>query len=199
MARSVRCVTFVARRRVDGDGPARARLGDHGLVTTGDERSAEVAFSVAEVRTARLLVTAQLVLLGLIALLPGGWGWPVPRWLVGLGVVGVLVGLVIMVIGGTALGRGLTVVPIPNEHAQLRTGGLYRVVRHPIYTGLLLAAGSYAVASGSGWRALAFVGLVVLLTLKARWEETRLARRFVAYPAYAARTPRFVPGWRRRR
>ncbi|MDO8106353.1 isoprenylcysteine carboxylmethyltransferase family protein [Isoptericola sp. b441] len=152
--------------------------------------------SAGEVRTARLLVAAQFVLLGLIAVLPGGWGWPVPAWLRWSALAGVVAGLVVMLLAGTALGRGLTAVPIPNRHAVLRTGGLYRVVRHPIYTGLLLAAGSWTVGSGSGWRALAFVALVVLLSVKARWEEERLARRFAAYPDYASRTPRFVPGWR---
>jgi protein-S-isoprenylcysteine O-methyltransferase Ste14 len=168
-------------------------------VTTSDQGSGGAEFSAVEVRTARLLVTAQFVLLGLIVVPPGGWGWPVPTWLRVLGLLGVLAGLAVMLLGGTALGRGLTAVPIPNEHAQLRTGGLYRAVRHPIYTGLLLASGAFVVASGSGWRALAFGGLVALLSVKARWEEARLARRFAAYPEYAARTPRFVPGWRRRR
>lgn len=155
--------------------------------------------SAGEVRTARLLVAAQFVLLGLIALLPGGWGWLVPAWLRALAIAGVLAGAALMLLAGTALGRGLTAVPIPNRHAVLRTGGLYRVVRHPIYTGLLLAAGSWTVASGSGWRALAFAALLALITVKARWEEERLARRFAAYPDYASRTPRFVPGWRPRR
>jgi protein-S-isoprenylcysteine O-methyltransferase Ste14 len=187
----------------------RVRLGHHDRVSTsgqeGDGDSSgrpdggfSVVFSDGEMRTAQLLVTAQFVLLGLIALLPGGWGWPVPVWLRWLGVAGAVAGVAIMLLGGTALGRGLTAVPIPNRHAVLRTGGLYRVVRHPIYTGLLLTAGSFTAASGNGWRALAFLALVALLTVKARWEEARLARRFAAYPAYAARTPRFVPGWRPR-
>lgn len=165
---------------------------------TTDDDSADVGFSAVEVRTARLLVAGQFALLAVIAVLPGGPRWPVPGWLFGLGAVGVLLGAVVMVLAGTALGRGLSAVPIPNEHAELRTGGLYRVVRHPIYAGLLLAVGSFVVATGGGWRAVAYVLLVVLLTVKARWEEVRLARRFAAYPAYAARTPRFVPGWRGR-
>ncbi|WP_159807288.1 methyltransferase family protein [Cellulomonas citrea] len=162
-------------------------------MTTGDEGHA--TSPRAEVRTARLLVAAQFVLLALVALLPGGAGWPVPWWLRVVAWAGVLGGVVLMLVAGTALGRGLTAVPIPNGHAELRTGGLYRLVRHPIYTGLLLAAGSYVVATGGGWRALAFIALVVLLAAKARWEEVRLTRRFAGYAAYAARTPRFVPGW----
>jgi protein-S-isoprenylcysteine O-methyltransferase Ste14 len=53
------------------------------------------------------------------------------------------------------------------------------------------------VASGSVSRLLTLVVLVLLLTGKARWEETRLVRRFEGYAGYAARTPRFVPRLRR--
>lgn len=58
--------------------------------------------------------------------------------------------------------------------------------------------GSFMVASGSAWRLVVFAALLALVTVKARWEEGHLARRFAAYPAYAARTPRFVPRVRRR-
>lgn len=152
-----------------------------------------------EVRTARGFVTAQFGLIALVVVLPGADHWPVPGWLRWLCLAGVVVGVAVMLLGGTELGRGLTAVPLPNRHAALRTGGLYRIVRHPIYTGLLLTVGSFTVASGSAWRAAAFVALVALITVKARWEEVRLARQFAAYPAYAAQTPRFVPGLRPRR
>jgi len=144
--------------------------------------------------TSRALVTAQFVLLLALVLVPRGGGWVVPPWLrVVAGVLGV-VGVVIMLLGGTALGRGLTAAPLPNAHAQLRTGGLYRFVRHPIYSGLLLMAGAIAVVSGSVARLLVFAALVGLINVKARWEERQLMRRFPDYAAYAARTPRFVPG-----
>jgi protein-S-isoprenylcysteine O-methyltransferase Ste14 len=155
--------------------------------------SSDVTAVRGDVRTARLLVIAQLVLLVLLVLLRGRGDWPVPHALMVASVTAVVLGLVIMVIGGTALGRGLTATPLPNEHAQLRTGGLYRFVRHPIYGGLLLAAAAITVGSGSVFRLVVFVALVVLLSLKARWEETRLSARFGGYAAYAARTPRFVP------
>ena len=155
--------------------------------------AADGSAASGDVRTARLLVIAQFVLLILLVLLPRRDDWPVPHAVLVSSITAVVLGLVITVIGGTALGRGLTATPLPNEHARLRTGGLYRFVRHPIYGGLLLAAAAIAVASGSVFRVVVFVALIVLLSVKARWEEKRLAARFAGYAAYAARTPRFVP------
>jgi protein-S-isoprenylcysteine O-methyltransferase Ste14 len=146
-----------------------------------------------DVRTARLLVAGQFVLIGILLVLPTGQNWPVPAALAVVCSVATVIGLAVMVIGATGLGRGLTATPLPNAHARLRTGGLYRFVRHPIYSGLLLTMASITVASGSGFRLLALGVLVMLLTVKARWEETRLTQRFEGYPDYAARTPRFLP------
>jgi len=150
---------------------------DRGLA---DGRAAETG--PHDVATARALVGAQFALLALIVLLPARSDWPVPAGLRALTLA-----------GATALGRGLTALPLPNRQAQLRTGGLYRWVRHPIYSGLLLTAGSISAGSGSILRAVAFVLLVALLTIKARWEEARLERRFDGYAEYARRTPRFLP------
>lgn len=147
----------------------------------------------SEVRTARLLVSAQFLLIGILLVLPGRHDWPVPAALTVVSGVATVVGIGVMVLGATGLGRGLTATPLPNTHAQLRTGGLYRLVRHPIYSGLLLTMTSITVSAGSGFRLLTLAALALLLTVKARWEETRLARRFAGYPDYAARTPRFFP------
>jgi protein-S-isoprenylcysteine O-methyltransferase Ste14 len=149
--------------------------------------------SASERRTAWLLVLGQFVLLALIVLLPRADAWTLPVAVVHLTQVAAVVGIVLMVVAGTALGRGLTATPLPNARAQLRTGGLYRFVRHPIYSGLLLLAVAVTLTSDSLWAAAACVGLVVLINIKARWEERHLTERFPAYAAYAACTPRFIP------
>ncbi len=152
-----------------------------------------------DVRIAWAFVAAQFVLLGLLVLLPLGNDWLRPTWLVVVVIAAILVGLAVMGVGGTLLGRGLSAAPLPNAHAELRTGGLYRVVRHPIYTGLLIVGAAVAAVSGSLVRLGVYVLLVLLINAKARWEEGQLRRRFPGYGAYAERTPRFVPGTRRRR
>lgn len=168
--------------------------------TTGTAAAHENSPSSGDVRTARLLVAGQFLLIGVLVLLPYRHDWAVPTALTVACGATTVVGLAVMVIGATGLGRGLTATPLPNDHAQLRTGGLYRYVRHPIYSGLMLTMASITVVAGSGLRLLALAALVVLLNVKARWEETRLARRFEGYAEYAAHTPRFVPfRWRRSR
>ena len=158
-----------------------------------DATGSEDGPASGDVGTARLLVAGQFALIGILVLLPGRHDWPVPAALSVACTVATVVGLVVMVIGAMGLGRGLTATPLPNAHAQLRTGGLYRYVRHPIYSGLLLTMTAITVASGSVFRLLTLGVLVLLITVKARWEETRLTERFEGYASYAARTPRFVP------
>ena len=146
-----------------------------------------------ERRTAWLMVLGQFVLLGLIVGLPGGHDWTLPLDVARGCIVASVIGVLVMVVAGTALGRGLSAAPLPNEHTRLRTTGLYKYVRHPIYTGLLLFAIAYSVRSGSAWVAAACVLLVLLINVKARWEERHLKERFPDYVAYARRTARFVP------
>lgn len=135
----------------------------------------------------------QFALLALIVLLPDRADWTLTPSLARTGDIAALVGILLMVVAALALGRGLTAAPLPNEHAQLRTGGLYRHVRHPIYTGLLLFAVARSLTQGSAWVASTCVLLIVLINVKARWEERHLAGRFPDYLAYARHTPRFIP------
>lgn len=106
------------------------------------------------------------MLIGILVVLPSGDDWPVPTALTVACSAATVLGLTVMVIGATGLGRGLTATPLPNAHAQLRTGGLYRYARHPIYSGLLLMMASITVAAGSGLRLLTLAALVLLLNVK---------------------------------
>jgi protein-S-isoprenylcysteine O-methyltransferase Ste14 len=147
-------------------------------------------------RTAWLLVGAQFGLLAAIVLTPYGQTWPSSPGLRWAGMALVVLGVAIMGASALRLGRGLTASPLPNARAELHSDGLYRLVRHPIYTGLLAFALGCVLPSGSMLRAVLFVLLLALLTVKSRWEERWLAERFPGYAAYATRTPRFVPALR---
>lgn len=80
--------------------------------------------------------------------------------------------------------------------AQLVTGGLYRIVRHPLYTFSLMAL--YLTSPMSiNWLAFA-VSCHVYFYLGSIFEERKLVREFgAAYRAYQQRVPRLLPRpWR---
>jgi len=139
------------------------------------------------------VVAVQGALLVAFFLAPRRHDWPLPGWLSAAGSTGVAAGAVVLVVAALNLGRSLTALPTPSAGATLRTGGLYRFVRHPIYTGLLALVFGGAVTSRSAVRLGLAVALLALLTVKATWEEDMLLRRYPEYEDYARRTPRFLP------
>jgi protein-S-isoprenylcysteine O-methyltransferase Ste14 len=144
-------------------------------------------------------VAGQVVLLVGLVLLPGGDDWPTPPWLRLVAQAMVVAGFVVLVVASLRLGRALTPTPVPVERGELQTSGLYRFVRHPIYSGVLLIVVGITLRSASVPTLIVGVVTVVFFSRKARWEEARLAERYPGYADYAARTPRFVPGWPPRR
>jgi protein-S-isoprenylcysteine O-methyltransferase Ste14 len=146
-----------------------------------------------------MFVLVQLALLAAVFLLPDGSDWTTPAWLLGAGRALSILGLVVVGVGLLNLGPSATPLPMPVRDGELRSNGLYRYVRHPIYSGVMALAVGSAIPSGSVWVAAAASALVVWLTIKVRWEERRLHTRYAGYAGYASRTPRFIPSWRRPR
>lgn len=81
-----------------------------------------------------------------------------------------------------------------SEHRIIDTGP-YALVRHPIYTGMLLALAATAVIMGTAAGIAGFLIFIVGFVMKARLEESFLSAEMgeAAYGAYARRTPMLVP------
>lgn len=110
------------------------------------------------------------------------------------GLLMVLVGLAFAVWARRTLGRNWSgTVTVKQDHELIRTGP-YRYVRHPIYSGILLAVLGTAVAFGE-WRGLlAFILLTASLLLKVRMEERFMSESFPnEYPRYRAEVPALIP------
>ena len=144
-------------------------------------------------------VAAQLVLFAIIALagvrrLVGqgsGNAWPAAAVVVGFGAIAV--GGFVATRGVWDLRASLSVFPRPVAGAPLIESGAYRFVRHPIYSGLILAAIGWGLETGS-LVAIATSGLLFLLFAgKSRREELWLSAEHPEYDAYQRRTKRLIP------
>jgi protein-S-isoprenylcysteine O-methyltransferase Ste14 len=79
-------------------------------------------------------------------------------------------------------------------HHELVTAGPYAYVRHPLYTGLIVALAGTALVSGEYGALLGWVLLTSVFRMKARREERLLEGEFGSgYAAYCRRTGRLLP------
>lgn len=121
-----------------------------------------------------------------------------PAELLWIGLAAVVSGMAItfwarFALGGNWSGR----IVLKAGHELIRRGP-YARIRHPIYTGIMLAILGTAAVFGR-WSDLAGFGLIfAAFTIKARSEETLLAPAFgAAFEEHTCRTGRFLPRLRR--
>jgi len=113
-----------------------------------------------------------------------------------VGIALVVAGLLFTIWARLYLGRNWSgVVTLKKDHELVR-GGPYRFVRHPIYSGLLLAIAGSAVVRGE-WRGvlaliIAFVALWRKLRLEERWLGEAFGEQYAAYRAEVAALIPFV-------
>lgn len=144
-------------------------------------------------------VVIQFVLLGLIALAPASGpldvGWP-PALVIAARVVAVgllLYGMPIGAAGLLGLGRNLTAVPRPRPDGSLVQHGAYRLVRHPIYSGIIAASFALALLRQGEVTLIFALLLFVLFDVKSRREEQWLIEQYPAYVTYQQRVRKLIP------
>lgn len=105
-----------------------------------------------------------------------------------------LLGAVPGIGGAVVLRSNRTIFPHPREGAQLVQHGVYRWIRHPLYTSVMVLAVGWSLFWHSWPAGVLTLILVGFLNLKARREESLLRARFPAYGMYCNRVKRFIPG-----
>ncbi len=111
-----------------------------------------------------------------------------------------VIGIAAIVVGSGAAVRGiwdlrssLSPFPRPIAGAPLVESGAYRLIRHPIYSGLVLGAIGWGLVTGS-ILAIGAAGLLFLLfAAKSHREEVWLLAIHPEYRAYQQRTRRLIP------
>ena len=142
-------------------------------------------------------VLAQVPVLLAAAVIPPwfGDGWIVPRQPTAFaGVALVAAGVWLAAWGLAGLGEALTPFPRPLQDASLHRAGAYRLVRHPIYAGLIIASLGWALWWLSPVGALYAVVVAVFFDRKAAFEEGWLREKYPEYADYQRRVRKFLPG-----
>jgi protein-S-isoprenylcysteine O-methyltransferase Ste14 len=111
-----------------------------------------------------------------------------------LGLALVVAGVLIGIWARLALGRNWSgTVTLKDDH-KLIGSGPYRWIRHPIYTGILLAALGSAIIRGHLQQMLGFAILLLGFYFKARREERFLRQEFgTGFTEHFRRTGMFLP------
>jgi protein-S-isoprenylcysteine O-methyltransferase Ste14 len=149
-----------------------------------------------EQRLLYLVLTAVTAVLlnGRARLIP--WDRAVLPHTVATGILGdflVLVGLFIAVWGRATLGANWSARVTLKENHELIERGPYRVVRHPIYSGLLLMIIGTVVLVGQVGGFIALVICFWAFWMKLRQEEALLTKHLPGYCEYMRRTKALVP------
>jgi len=111
-----------------------------------------------------------------------------------VGFVLLIAGAAVMGTAARALGRSLTPSVVPVEGGELVERGLYRLVRHPIYLGVILALAGWGLVWGTWWSGLvAGAAAFAWFDRKAAVEERLLLQRFPGYAEYRRRVPKLFP------
>ncbi len=119
---------------------------------------------------------------------------PLALWPFWTGAALTLAGLLFAVWARVHIGRNWSGIVTVKEGHELITSGPYRFVRHPIYTGLLLAVAGSALARGDWSAVLAFALVFLALWRKLKIEERWMREHFGdLYQTYIQRAAALIP------
>ena len=83
--------------------------------------------------------------------------------------------------------------PSPKQNGRLIEHGIYRYIRHPMYTAVMLFGLACMLASPSLESVIMSFALCLILVRKARLEETWLKQKYPFYSDYMRKTRAFLP------
>lgn len=140
-----------------------------------------------------LFVSFQLFILVLFFTLPMWWRFNVNDFVFISGWIIAAAGPLIIIWASINLGRSISPFPTPTEKGVLITDGIFKFIRHPIYSGFLLLLIGLSISTGSLSRILITLLAMIFFSIKASYEERRLMKKYPGYFQYKERTGKFIP------
>ena len=89
--------------------------------------------------------------------------------------------------------NNLNIVPTLKDKHQLVTHGIYRLIRHPMYTSVLLFCLAFTLSIADNQAVVVMFILFIDLILKSNVEEKLLSERFNDYKTYKNKSGKFLP------
>ena len=150
-----------------------------------------------EMQSSKLFAMAQTILLIVFAaavfLAPRDYLFmPTNTRLAGnvLGIAGVL----LLFVAIASLRGAIQIAPEPKQGAHLVETGVYKYLRHPIYTAIIFCVIGLFLRTPTIWVGIATAIVIIFLFFKARFEEKLLLAAYPDYAAYRSRTWGLFPG-----
>ena len=105
-----------------------------------------------------------------------------------IGVVLCLAGLLLLLSAFASIRGAIQIAPEPRPGARLVTRGVYRRLRHPIYTAIVILVVGLFLRKPTVLIGIGAAVVIAFLVLKARFEEKLLLMRYSEYAEYKKRT-----------
>ena len=147
----------------------------------------------AKLRKGRVLVAVQFAALAVILFWPGK---KVSTTQELIGTLIEIVGGVLLILGFIHLKDSLKITPEPKENAQFVNTGIYKYIRHPIYSGLIFFGAGQVVSKWTLTILTAFIVLVADLVAKYRYEDSLLIKVYPGADEYQRKVGALLPKFR---
>ena len=102
-------------------------------------------------------------------------------------------GISIFILSIAQLGHSLSPFPSPKSNSELVTQGIFKYIRHPIYTSIFIGMLAWSVRQHSLYQLIISFLILILFYFKSRYEEQLLCEKFKEYKNYRRKTGRFFP------
>lgn len=103
------------------------------------------------------------------------------------------IGIILAVLTLFEFKQPMTPNPVPLDNQQLRTGGIYSLVRHPMYLSVLLMLFGGTLYMSAYYTLVLDAAALIFLVYKIGFEEKMLIEKFSSYKEYQLKTKKLIP------
>ena len=144
-------------------------------------------------QTDYLFVFIQLILFAIYFLIPVEKSYTDINYYTYFGTVILFIGVFLIMAALIQLNKNISALPTPVTNAQLITTGVFKFIRHPIYSGIFLSAFGFGLFMEDVGKMFLSIILLLFFDMKSNYEEEKLKEKFPGYTLYQNRTGKFTP------